>query len=173
MRTIVLVLATFVCACGSPGLPTSPGQPVPALTTAAGATGTLTWTEIRSSRPLCSEITRQVGSTYPLWLKYEEKGSTVVLSFSQDGPVETLDPMADAPEVFTGSIDGNAINATFTGYPGGLACPGDTTETRQTGGTVKATFSGSLMDGEITDIYGTGEGQVMFVFRFRVTVAER
>jgi hypothetical protein len=29
------------------------------------------------------------------------------------------------------------------------------------------------MDGEITDIYGTREGQVMFVFRFRVTVAER
>ena len=174
MRSTVLAVAVLGCAwgCGSSGAPTSPGKSVPAPM-APGTTGTLTWTEIRATRPLCAEITRQVGTSYPLWFKYEEDRPSVVLSFSHEGPVENLDPMADPPEIFTGSIDGNVITASFTGYPGAFACPGDGSATPQTGGALKATIASGVMEGEIADIYGTGDAQVTMVFRFRVAFAPR
>lgn len=129
--------------------------------------GRAKWTEIHATRSLCSEITRQVGDSYPLWLKHEENGPLIILYLSHDGPIDGRGPFDDAPGMFTGSRDGDSITASFTGYPGALSCPGDRQSAPMVGGELRATVTAGVISGEYTEVYRLADAQVPIVFQFR------
>jgi hypothetical protein len=176
MRILIAALSivAFTLGCSeSPSHIASPGAPsvvAPAPTPTAAANGSVVWTEIRGSRTLCSEITRQVGHRYPLWLSIRSEGGSVTLSLFHEGPPDG-NPLADPPGVFTGSRSGNEIRAVYSGPMGGMACPTDRSITPQTGGDLSATVSGDRISGEYTEIYGSAADQVTFVFRFEASFA--
>ena len=125
--------------------------------------GTVSWVSISSpGRTLCSEITRQVGQTYPLWLTMATAEADVTLELSHEPP----SPLGDPPSVFKGQLAGSDISARSTGTFGGLSCPTDTTITPQTGGALTAKLTDGSIGGEYTEVYGTGDSQIVFLFHF-------
>src|SRR5205807_2474275 len=109
---------------------------------------------IVTTRPMCKEITSQVGETWSLWVQLESNGDAVRLTLAE-GPLPP-GPLDDAPAVFTGTRQENAIVAVRTGGFGGMACPGDAGITAQVGGDLTATISGDRIVGDYADIFGTG-----------------
>jgi hypothetical protein len=175
------VALPLMAACGSNAIATSP-SPRPASSTTQpissptpvpqiSAQGRFTWTSIASARPLCNEITRQVGQSWPLWLGIAFNGDAVTLSLAEgQGPPGPFD---DAPAVFAGVRSGNIVSASRTqANLGGMSCPGDLAITPQLGGELTATLAGNAISGEYTEVYGTGIDQVTFAFSFHATVAE-
>src|SRR5262245_3804094 len=79
-------------------------------------------------------------------------------------------PLDDPPATFKGTLQGNNITASQTGVMGGMSCPTDAGPTPQVGGDLKATISGNQITGQFSAIYGTGPGQVTFVFSFQATL---
>jgi hypothetical protein len=191
MRRRWLFVSVLLCAwaCGSSptspngsptGGPTNPGgpggqsgqgvdivaSPLGTVDVAPGR-GRAKWTEVHATRSLCGEITRQVGDSYPLWLKHAENGPSIILYLSHDVPIDDRGPLDDAPEMFTGTQEGDSITASFTGYPGGLGCPTDRQSMPQVGGELRATVAAGVISGEYTEVYKLGDAQVTIVFQFR------
>jgi hypothetical protein len=95
-------------------------RPLPVQTTGYGS---FTWTSIKSPAALCTEITRQVGMRFHLWVTMKAVGDSVTLDLWETPPSQ-YDPRGDnGPGVFVGTRSGGAITATYTGPMGGLACP--------------------------------------------------
>ncbi len=136
-------------------------QPAPA------ANGTMTWTSIATTRTLCNDLTKQVGTTYPLWLQLQSQGNSVILKLSHDGPIGP--PPDDPSGTWEGTRTGDVINAAYKGPMGGLACPSDVDITPQTGGELTATSSASTLSGRYTEVYGTGSDAVTLIFRFQAS----
>ena len=171
-RFIGIVSLIFIAACSSGSSPTAPAR-VPATagpSPSSGANGRVTWTAVQTARPMCSEIMRQVGHSYPLWFTMKSEGSSITLTLSHDAPPSS-DPMAEPPSVFQGTRDGNTVTAVNRGIMGGMACPGDASVTPQTGGVLSATIADERIAGEYTEVFGQGDLQVTFVFTFEATLA--
>src|SRR5262245_30223584 len=176
MRTL-LWSATMVAwvigtGCNGSPLPAQPSppqiQPPRPFVQAAGSNGSFTWVSIPGSRPLCTEITGQVGQSWSLWLQIEEVGDDVTLTLAE-GPLPP-GPFDEAPATFTGQRQANVITASRTGPMGGMACRRDAGITPQTGGELTATISDKQIASEYTEIFGTGAMQVTFAFRFEATL---
>ena len=126
--------------------------------------GTFTWVSATATRPLCPEITSQIGGSWPLWIGMKIEGSSVTLLLSEGPP--SNDPMDEGPAVFRGTIVGNSITASDASLAGGFACPADKSITREIGGDLTANVSGNTITGEYTTVYGSGADAVTLLFRF-------
>ena len=165
----------FILSAGCGNDPTSPAASTAVQSTtgtsqnflpspAGAANGSSTWTMASSSRSLCPEIERQVGETFELWLGMKLSGDAVTLSLAE-GPE---DPTAAN---FVGLRHGDVISASRSLVNlGGFGCPGDLTVTPQVGGALTATVTATGIEGEYTEVYGTGANQVTFGFSFRATL---
>ena len=166
------IASLLICAgCNGGGLPAQPSPQPTAhapFVPAPGSNGSFTWVSIIGSRPLCKEITSQVGQTWSIWFVMDADGDAVTLTLSES-PLPP-NPFDEPPARFRGIRQGNAIVASRTGPMGGMACPQDAGITPQTGGDLTATISGNQIAGEYTEIFGTGPGQVTFVFRFQAAL---
>jgi len=166
---IVATLAVAAAGCGERhGMPTRPSAwatpTTPSTPVGPGANGRFTWASISASRPLCVEITRQIGESWSLWLTLESQRDGVVMTLAE-GPPDSAPP-AEAPAVFTGTRNGNSISAIRTLPNGGLACPFDRVITPLVGGELSATLSGADIRGEYMEVYGAGRDRVVATFSF-------
>jgi hypothetical protein len=167
-------------ACGGASVPTAPsstssntaagagGDGSIAIREGVGPNGSFTWQSIMATRPLCTELTSQVGHSWPIWVQAETQGTVVTVTISES-PLPPR-PFDDPPAVFTGTREGDSIVAVRTGGMGGMACPHDESITPQTGGSLRAVVSGSEISGEYTDVFGDGPSQVAFVFSFHASL---
>ncbi|HEX4440136.1 MAG TPA: hypothetical protein VH854_08700 [Thermoanaerobaculia bacterium] len=121
-------------------------------------TGSVTWTSITTTRTLCPDIRNQLGSSYSLTVSLKAQGSGVIL---------TLDHHDDTPGTYLGTLAGSSIRAAYQGPFGGLACPSDASPTPQTSGNLVATLSANAINGQYTEVYGTGADAVTFGFEFQ------
>lgn len=126
-------------------------------------TGSATWTSIVTTRPLCPELRNQVGTSYSMRITVRTSGASaiVTLQFPDD----------EAPGTYAGTIAGDQIRAEYQGPFGGVACPGDSVVTPQTGGGLSARLSADAVDGEYSAVYGSGPDDLTFHFTFHARLA--
>lgn len=169
------IASLLICAgCNDGGLPTRPSpQPLPPpapFVPAPGSNGSFTLLAIIASRPLCPQLTSQIGMTWSLWVAMDTDGDAVTLTLSES-PLPP-GPFDDPPARYKGVREGNVIVASRIGPMGGMACPLDLAITPQVGGDLTATISGNQIAGEFRETFGTGADAVTWVSRFQATLPE-
>ena len=151
--------------------PTWTASMTPTATSTPGAapfgllvgTGSATWTGIDTALPLCREIRDQVGDRYPLIIKVDTNAfNGAVLALAHHGGGDD-----DSGEVYRGTRFGNAIRASAPGLGMGYGCPADPVVTPQTGGELTASLNAGGIEGDYTEVYGSGEDRVVFRFHFQ------
>lgn len=104
-----------------------------------------------------------MGSSYPLWLTFKAQGERVELTLGHE---PSDDFFSDPPGAFARTRAG-PTNKVLTGLFCGLACPGDTAVTPQMSGGTHAKFSDRSLEGDYSEVYGTGSSQIVFCSAFR------
>ncbi len=142
--------------------PPSPGAPT-------WLTGSFTWTSIVASRSICSELTGQVGGSWPLSLGVQRDGDSVTLLIAEGPPPDPRDPLADPAEKFVGTQKGDTITAAIQDPNAAMGCPADAAPTPETGGSLTAVVAGEKISGTYTEVYGSGAGEVTFTYAFNAS----
>jgi hypothetical protein len=169
------VVASIICAASIgfsacvEGAPTQPTATADISSASSGLpNGSFTWVSIDTSRPVCKEITVQVGRSWPIWVTLEGDADSLTLLISESPlPGGFLD---DPPAKYQGRRQGSTLVMSRTAPMGGMACPGDGAITPQTGGDLTVTISGHELAGEFRETYSDGIRVTTFRFTFHATI---
>jgi hypothetical protein len=124
--------------------------------------GTFTWTSITSPQPMCRELTRQVGQSWPIWVDIQVAGASFTLKWTE----EPEDFLGGNPLVFAGTISGNTVTASTSGG-GGFSCPEPGPVGSLISRTMQATLTSNGIEGDVTEVYMSGGDEVVFLYHFQ------